>query len=88
MAVEKFFKMRSYLNTISVMHNILCTESNKWICLGDLLILLYAAEMGRKCIQIGTKLSATHTINYTMNYSYTYGYDTSAYFAKLHYKNM
>ena len=53
---------------------------------GDLLIL-YAGEMGRKCIQIGKKLSAAHTINCTMNYSYTYTY-TFAYFAKLHYKYM
>ena len=49
----------------------------------DLLILLYAGEMDRKCKQIGTKLSAAHTINCTMNYSYT-----SAYFTKLHYKDM
>ena len=55
---------------------------------GDLFILLYAGEMGRKCIQIATKLTAAHTINCTMNYSYTYSY-TSAYFAtKLHCKDM
>ena len=33
----EFTKMRSYLNTIAVMHNILCTASNKWSSLGTYL---------------------------------------------------
>ena len=37
----------------------MCTASNKRSSLGDLLILLYVGEMGRKCIQVGTKLLAS-----------------------------
>ena len=56
---------------------------------GDLRILLYAGEIGRKCIQIGTKLSAAHTINCTDNeLAILIAIRTSAYFAKLHYKDM
>ena len=34
------------------------------VLFGDLLILLYVGEMGRKCIKVGAKLSAAYTINY------------------------
>ena len=56
---------------------------------GDLLIFLFAGEMGRKCIQIGTKLSGAHTINCTDNgLAILIAIHLLAYFAELHYEDM
>ena len=43
--------------------NFVYTASKTWSCFWDLLILLYAGEMGRKCIQVGANLLAAYAIN-------------------------
>ena len=50
-------------------------------------MLLYAGEMGIKCIQIGIQNYRPPIQLIVQRTSYTYSY-TSAYFAKLHYKDM
>ena len=68
--------------------NILCTASNKCCCLLTyILILLYVGEMGRKCILVGAKLSATYMQLIRYN-ELAILMAISASVAELHYKDL
>ena len=70
---KKFFKMQSYLNTIiAVMHNILCTASDKMELFWRLTYISYymLETWIENAYNICTKLLAVHTINCTIKYLY------------------